>query len=63
MLYCEGSVAPSPLEARAMMWAEIENTAADGNVCARWRPSFQGRQAWPTLCLRHTSLTRTKWPA
>jgi hypothetical protein len=35
MLYYAGGVAPSALEARAKMRAEIENTAADGGVGAR----------------------------
>jgi hypothetical protein len=35
MPYYAGRVAPSRLEARAKMRAEIENTAADGDVCAR----------------------------
>jgi len=35
MFYYASRVAPSPLEARAKMRAEIEKTAADGGVRAR----------------------------
>jgi hypothetical protein len=35
MLYYAGGVTTSPLEARAKKRAEIENTAADDDVCAR----------------------------